>query len=244
MFEIFVRAARCVGLGLVFAPLATLGAACSSSNHDQPAPDGALSVAGLDAAVGDPDAGAPEADALPPNWVSPDSPPDLTPGTPGACVIEELSPPNEGAMHTTTCGAVAYGSRPPSSGTHYPIWAVFRTYAQPVPWGFLVHDLEHGAVIIAYNCGTTPCDAELAAVQAVVDTIPKRSCGKAPVIVVPDPTLDVRFAATAWGHVLRASCFDPAPFTTFINAHINLGPELIAQDCGAVDLEAMGWCGK
>jgi hypothetical protein len=157
------------------------------------------------------------------------------------CMVELSDPPTEGANHVTTCSAVQWGTNPPSSGMHYPSWPVFRAYDKPVPWGFLVHGLEHGAVVLAYNC-PTGCAAEIAAAKEVMAATTPRSCGSPPVILTPDPTLSVRFSASSWGHILRASCFDKSAFAAFINAHINLGPELIANDCGVLDQETQGWC--
>jgi hypothetical protein len=160
----------------------------------------------------------------------------------GACVGPEEMPADEGHDHVATCSAVSHASRPPSSGNHYGYWPVFRVYDKPVPWGFLVHALEHGAVVIVYNC-PAGCPDEVAAAKAVIDANPaKAGCPRAPVILAPDPTLDVRFAAAAWHYTLRASCFDRARFDAFIKAHVDRGPEMITGDCGAVDLEAAGWC--
>jgi hypothetical protein len=159
-----------------------------------------------------------------------------------ACMVELAAPTLEGGAHVQACAAVTYGSRPPSSGTHYPSWPVFRAYDKPVPWGYLVHGLEHGAIVIAYNC-PDGCPAEVSAVKSLMATVPKRDiCGQPPVILTPDPTLDVRFAASAWGYTLRASCFDRQAFSQFISDHADRGPELLAGDCGAVDFEAPGWC--
>jgi hypothetical protein len=159
----------------------------------------------------------------------------------GRCGVENVRPAYEGRDHDIRCAAVSYGSKPPASGRHYDEWAVFRTYSKPVPWGFLVHALEHGAVVIAYNC-PAGCADELAEVTRVVGEIPRKACGKPPVIVTPDPTLDVRFAAAAWGHILRGRCFDADEFGRFIRENANRGPELFADDCGIADREATGWC--
>jgi Protein of unknown function (DUF3105) len=169
--------------------------------------------------------------------------PDSGTGDGGAqCQVERLMPPSEGAGHTTLCGPTSYNSKPPSSGTHYGTWPVFRAYDQPVPWGFLVHGLEHGAVVIAYNC-PDGCAAEVQAAREVMAAAPARpGCPRAPVILTPDPTLDVRFAAAAWGHVLRAPCFDRQAFGDFIAERRDKGPENIPNDCGASDREAIGWC--
>jgi hypothetical protein len=159
----------------------------------------------------------------------------------GACNVETSDPPNEGANHTPACQPVQFASNPPSSGTHYPSWPAFRAYDKPVPWGFLVHGLEHGAVVLAYNC-PDGCAADIASAKAVMQATPARACGRPPVILTPDPTLTVRFAASAWGHILRASCFDKAAFSAFIANHANHGPEFFENDCGALDQEAAGWC--
>src|SRR4051794_24902350 len=65
----------------------------------------------------------------------------------GGCGVEIAMPPDEGADHLPLCSQTHYASQPPSSGAHYPYWPLFRVYQQPVPWGFLVHGLEHGAVV-------------------------------------------------------------------------------------------------
>lgn len=162
--------------------------------------------------------------------------------TDGGCVVEEAAPALEGGMHVGACTPVTHGSKPPSSGQHYPSWPMFRVYSRPVPWGFLVHGLEHGAVVIAYNC-PGGCPTEVAAIEEVVAAVPVRpGCARPPVIVTPDPTLDVPFAASAWGHTLRAGCFDRARFAAFIQSYVNQGPENIPGDCGAIDCEATDWC--
>ena len=157
-------------------------------------------------------------------------------------MVEELAPRLAGNPHVALCSALNPTTNPPTSGPHYGRWPVFRVYEQPVPWGFLLHGLEHGAVVIAYNC-PDGCPAEVAAARALHACVsPKAACPRPPVIVVPDPTLDVRFAAASWGHFLRARCFDPAPFARFIDAHADRGPESFADDCGELDREAAGWC--
>jgi hypothetical protein len=167
---------------------------------------------------------------------------DSSPEALGACSAELAMPPIEGAAHVPDCAPVSYQSSPPSSGTHYNDWAVFRVYSQPVPWGFLVHALEHGAVAFVYNC-PDGCPDDVTAAQAFVAELPpKEGCSRPPAILAPDPTLDVRFAASAWGYTLRASCFDRPSFAAFFSAHVNHGPEYFPTDCGAVDLEARGWC--
>jgi len=160
----------------------------------------------------------------------------------GPCNVEVATPPDEGYDHLALCAPTHYNSKPPASGNHYPVWPVFRVYDKPVPWGFLVHGLEHGAIVIVYNC-PDGCPNDVAAASALwAATSNKPGCGRPPVIVAPDPTLDVRFAASSWGHTLRAPCFDRAAFASFIMEHADQGPESIPNDCGVLDREATGWC--
>ena len=146
-----------------------------------------------------------------------------------SCTVVIEGHPEEGFEHIPCTSPATYLTEPPSSGNHYPIWAAYQTYSSPVPWGNLVHSLEHGAIVIVYNC-PTDCSDELARAQAWIDALPADpTCGSNRIVLAPDPTLDVRFAASAWTWTLRADCFDDAAFTQFFQDHYNQGRELI---CG------------
>jgi len=149
--------------------------------------------------------------------------------------------PDEGANHQVSCSSVCYGTMPPSSGNHYGTWPVYKTYGQPVPWGFLMHGMEHGAVVVTYNC-PCGCADELVAAQAWIDGLfPDAKCAARPrIVLAPDPTLDVRWAAAAWTWTLRAQTFDRLAFDDFFNDHYDQAGESI---CGGVtDGSAAGWC--
>ena len=47
---------------------------------------------------------------------------------------------------------VDYNSNPPTSGKHYEDWIRSGVYSEPKEDRNLVHSLEHGYVIISYNC--------------------------------------------------------------------------------------------
>ena len=156
---------------------------------------------------------------------------------------------NEGATHATTCSPVTYVSSPPSSGMHYGVWAAYKTYSQPVPWGYLVHAMEHGAIVVVYNC-PAGCATEVAAAQAWIASLPTDAlCGGRPrIILAPDPELDVRWAAAAWQWTLRGTgAFERTAFQRFYNSHYeNPDPALSAPEPGVCgdgsDLSADGWC--
>lgn len=149
-------------------------------------------------------------------------------GVDGAqCAIVIEQHPQEGAqpypVHIPCTGPTDFQTVPPSSGNHFQCWPEYRTFDVPVPWGNLVHGLEHGAVIIVYNCGSgQDCVDEVARAQALIDTLPPDpTCGTARrVILAPDPTLPVRWAASAWTWTLQADCFDETAFAQFYVDHV------------------------
>jgi len=133
--------------------------------------------------------------------------------------------------HVAVCSQITYPDNPPAGGSHYPVWAAFQSYPFPVPRGFWVHDLEHGAVVFSYNCAVSSadCAAEVARVQALIDSLPADPACSAPtprrVVLTPDPLLDVRWGVSAWGFNLRADCVDAPRFRQFYLNHSGHGPE-------------------
>ncbi|HVV53136.1 MAG TPA: DUF3105 domain-containing protein [Polyangia bacterium] len=157
-------------------------------------------------------------------------------GDGGACTTTIEEWPDEGFTHVSCMSDVGYQTEPPSSGNHYACWAAYQTYSAPIPWGNLVHSLEHGAIVIVYNCPDA-CPDDVAALQAFIDGLPldsdcAPSLGKNRMILMPDPdpNLGARFAASAWDWTLRADCFDPVAFRQFFDAHYDHGREVICYD--------------
>jgi hypothetical protein len=154
----------------------------------------------------------------------------------GLCGAVSQEHPIEGYNHVAVCSYVDYQTLPPSSGNHYPYWAAYMTYDQPLPEGYWVHNLEHGTIVLSYNCGEAGCADDIAAAQQMMDQFPDDPiCPIASegvhhrLLMTPDPRLDVRFAASAWGWTLRANCFDPVAFLAFANAHYGQGREAICD---------------
>lgn len=73
----------------------------------------------------------------------------LTTPPPGVAVEDQ------GREHVTPeeVAKTAYKSNPPASGPHLPTWVKPGIYTEPQQEGELIHSLEHGYVIISYNCG-------------------------------------------------------------------------------------------
>jgi hypothetical protein len=216
---------------LAILPAIVLGAivacaACGNSN------DGATTTAAGDASV-DRTAADPHivTDAAPtpslPDVVAIEEPPPATDAA--ACNVRLASPPLMAALHIPIGASVVYDSNPPSSGPHYPLWANFQEFAAPVDDRYLVHSLEHGAVLLLYKCEDAGCPALVDALRAVRDALPADPlCDpsiRVRIVLAPRPANDVTVAAAAWGATYRADCLDAASLTRFITAHYAMGPE-------------------
>lgn len=57
-----------------------------------------------------------------------------------------------GREHITDISSIAYNTNPPTSGSHFPVWAKKGVYDRAISDGYLLHSLEHGYVVISYNC--------------------------------------------------------------------------------------------
>lgn len=176
----------------------------------------------------------------------------------GPCDAVEDTPPLLPPNHVAFGTPVDYDSNPPSSGPHYPIWAAYQAYTTPVDRRYYVHDLEHGAVDLLYNCNVSadggtevidadlvdsgdgdagPCPAVAAQLQAIIDAFPSdprcsASNGDPRVrfVLTPDPLLDVPVAAAAWGWTYKAQCVDPTTLTQFAKDHYDQGLEEICAN--------------
>ena len=136
------------------------------------------------------------------------------------------------AAHVDECSELP-DEKPPHGGPHYPVWAAFQTYDFPIAHGYLIHSMEHGAVVFYYNC-PNGCSDEVVQAKALIEQQPTDPlCSDTGVerraILVPDPTLDVPWAASAWGYTLRADCFDAEQFGRFYSEHYAKSPENICS---------------
>ncbi|MEK7526132.1 MAG: DUF3105 domain-containing protein [Patescibacteria group bacterium] len=61
-----------------------------------------------------------------------------------------------GREHVTDIYGKSYSSNPPTSGPHFPVWAKKGIYDRLLSDGYLIHSLEHGYIIISYNCSFNP----------------------------------------------------------------------------------------
>jgi hypothetical protein len=116
-----------------------------------------------------------------------------------------------------------YSTNPPASGPHYPSPEhVLGEHTSPVPRGRYVHSMEHGAIILAYNC-PSGCAAELGVLRQVLAA---RTGYWDQIIMTPDPLMTTtRFAAIAWTWAYTFDTPDLAALLCFVDQHENHGRE-------------------
>jgi hypothetical protein len=111
---------------------------------------------------------------------------------------------------------------PPTSGPHHPQWAIWNIYTEPIQQLYLVHNLEHGGIVVQYGSGIG--EDEL---QEITDWY---SADPDAIVVAPLPELGDSVGLTAWTHLLTCSGFDDAAWTAFRDEYRFNGPELIPRD--------------
>lgn len=129
-------------------------------------------------------------------------------GQDGPCTRQTFPP--MGRSHVEKLANFKYNSTPPTSGPHYPVPAVWNLYTEPVPEIRLVHNLEHGGVIVQY--GKDVPQAEVGQITSWYQNDPEGGNG---LVVAPFPELGDKVVLTAWTHKMTCSRFDEGAFDRF-----------------------------
>lgn len=124
--------------------------------------------------------------------------------------------------HVSTDTMIEWSNNPPHSGAHFPIWENKGEHDTAVERGFWVHNLEHGWIVLVYNC-PEGCETELDVLRSVIDARPDLS-----ILLTPDPLLDgPRFAALSWTwvHEFDEPVLDE--LLCFVDQHWDHAPESV-----------------
>jgi hypothetical protein len=142
------------------------------------------------------------------------------------------SPKFEGATHQPQGTPITYQANPPASGDHWPVWSTWGVFDTPVPVEQWVHNLEHGGIVLLYNCvrcvgdmDCTTCQPEIDELTAIRNAFPPDRYNSQRIIVTPDPMLPTRFAAVAWLYRWQSDTLDQSQIECFINARYDHAPE-------------------
>jgi len=159
--------------------------------------------------------------------------------TAAGCTYRSVKPlpPKDGSNYhgdvPTLTTNVRWATTPPSAGGHYPLWAVWNFYRSPLNPRQVVHNEEHGGVVLWW--GNKVPSATIDELETFYRDSPEAMVG------TPFPTLGNKIALTAWtiddpskyyrggdygvGHIAICTKFDEDAFTTFRDAFRNNGPE-------------------
>jgi hypothetical protein len=137
-------------------------------------------------------------------------------------------------MHIDPPAMITYRDNPPASGNHYPVpspWGIFT-----VPRETWVHNLEHGGIVLLYNCPsacdtdagcTDGCDADVQKLIAIRGGRKPDLFNEVRVLITPDSLMPHKFAAIAWGWRWQGEAVDAAEINCFIDARYDKAPESI-----------------
>jgi Protein of unknown function (DUF3105) len=130
-----------------------------------------------------------------------------------------------------------YNSTPATSGPHGST-VVFNAYTVPLPQFNVVHNLEHGGVVVQYGSGV-PDET----VSRILDWYAQDPRGLVvaplpPALEEDAPDLRTRIALTSWTHLLTCSTFDEGAFDDFIDEY--RGPQGDAPEKAELDALRQG----
>jgi hypothetical protein len=136
--------------------------------------------------------------------------------------------------HVPEGAAIAYDSQPPIGGPHYDrSYLSYGVVDHSVPPGYWVHNLEHGAVVLLYDC-PDGCPLLVNQIQELYPHLPmghNARHGIPRLLALPYSDLDHRLAVVAWDHVLELDQFDRAQIVAFYLRFLDRGPECSNLNC-------------
>ncbi len=104
--------------------------------------------------------------------------------------VKAYVPAGQGTHVNSLTKAFPWNTDPPSNGQHYPLWAVWGFYTQPVNPRMVVHNEEHGGVILWW--GSNVPQSTVSKLEAFYNEQPGGVFG------TPYPSLGKKIAISAW----------------------------------------------
>ncbi|HEY8694072.1 MAG TPA: DUF3105 domain-containing protein [Chloroflexota bacterium] len=114
---------------------------------------------------------------------------------------------------------------PPVFGNHYDTPRPLGVYDSPIPEGNFIHDLEHGGIVILYNC-PSGCPDEVSQFRGLLTSLPRSAqFNQVKLVVSPNAKIDHHIALLAWDYQQDLDSFDATAIRAFYQAHLDKGPE-------------------
>jgi hypothetical protein len=116
-------------------------------------------------------------------------------------------------------GYTGYNSTPPTSGPHWGSPVPWATFDSPQPDERLVHNLEHGGIVISYN-GISATDVQ--SLKDLKSRYPRDQFGSVKIIIRPYDKIPAgTIALTAWRWMDSMTGYDEARVRRFLAYHMN-----------------------
>jgi Protein of unknown function (DUF3105) len=133
----------------------------------------------------------------------------------------QMFPPDPGGRtHIPSGQPYNYNSNPPTSGPHTSAVATPGVHEEPVPKETAVHNMEHGQVVVWYNCNAPQplnadaCNTLKQSLAGVVSDALERNKR---VVMTPYSDMDHTIALTAWQFLDAFDQFDGQRVRTFVD---------------------------
>lgn len=123
----------------------------------------------------------------------------------------------KGRNHVPVGTKIDYNSNPPAAGFHYAETAHAGIYGKAPDDGYLVHSLEHGAVILWYRQSLPKSD--IARLKNIFNNLGGKT------IMTARKSLDVPIALSSWGRVLKLKSIDENQIKAFFETNMDRAPE-------------------
>jgi hypothetical protein len=114
-----------------------------------------------------------------------------------------------------------YDGYPPAGGAHSGCWGSWGVHTTPLRPERFVHNLEHGGVVLTYNC-PEGCSKELRWMQEFALT-------NELVLVTEYPDLTARFGISAWNARAYSDCLSPDFVRDFYARRVDRAPEVFRR---------------
>ena len=128
--------------------------------------------------------------------------------------------------------AVDHNTDPPTSGQHYDNPSEAGFYDVAPADEFMVHSLEHGYIVVYFNCtdlSETACEALQTEIDDAMDRAGNsRNTGTPKLIAAPRPSMDNLVTFTSWGRLYRTDAFDAEELLTYVDLYRDKAPEPFA----------------
>jgi len=137
--------------------------------------------------------------------------------------IDVLTLKDEGRKHIDEEVMPEYVNHPPTSGPHFTSVTDYGFYEKDIDIRILIHNMEHGDVIIYYH--PQLADSDIKKLKHLSHFTKSDGINGSGVIVLPKNDMDEEIIATSWNKKMTLETFHYDKVAQFIYNHIRKGPE-------------------